>query len=110
MQCPAPPESVELLEPARKEHLRRCRVRRRALLAPRDDGLSAAPNVGVLPQVRVGASDAAAVSGVRSHLEFRLEFDLRAGMRLRGVRLRDLRHDPPRLSRAPAVTTRIRLR
>ena len=64
VQCPASPEPVDLLEPAREEHLRRCRVRGRTLLAPRDKGLPAAADVGVLPQVRIGASRAAAVSPV----------------------------------------------
>src|SRR5260370_8847398 len=64
VQCPAPPQPVQLLEPAREKHLRRCRVARCELLARRDEGLPAATNIGVLPQVRVGASHAAAIPPV----------------------------------------------
>ena len=78
VQCPPPPEPVELLEPTREEHLRRCRVRCRTLLAPRDEGLASAPNVGVLPQVRIGASrtsaDPPVDMGSGFHLSLRLGY------------------------------------
>ncbi len=51
----APPERVELLDPAGEEHLRRDGVRRGELLAWREEGLAFPANVGVGAQVGPGA-------------------------------------------------------
>src|SRR6266550_4439624 len=61
VQHAAAPERVELPDPAREQVLRDRRVRRRPLLARRDERLPLPAHVGVVPQVRVGATHAPAV-------------------------------------------------
>ena len=51
---------VELLQPPSEQHLRRGRVGRGQFLSRRDERFPAPAHVGVIAQVRVGASRAAA--------------------------------------------------